>query len=152
MVFLRVAVCAVALSLGIGSTVVAKQQEEPQDTGTIMGSVSTPSGAPIVGADVAISGLDGDQTFGTDDGGHYVASGLAPGVYDVTISADTFKSVQKRNVAVSGGSKVEVDAKLEEDSAPPQQITEILAQLETLFGRWLPSARVQFAPIKSVDD
>src|SRR5271157_5019186 len=121
--FLRVVVCAAALVLVFGYAVLG-QQDDPPATGTIMGAVSDTSGAPLAGASITISGLNGDDSASTDGQGHYVASGLNPGVYDVTISAPGYKDFQKSNIAVSGGVEAQVDAQLEPegDSTPPQKI------------------------------
>jgi|SRR5208282_322783 len=122
--FLRVVVCAAALVFVFGYAVLGQQQDDPPPTGTIMGAVSDTSGAPLAGASITISGVNGDDSASTDGQGHYVASGLDPGVYDVTISASGYKDFQKSNIAVSGGVEAQVDAQLEPegDSPPPQKI------------------------------
>jgi protocatechuate 3,4-dioxygenase beta subunit len=119
----RVVVCSLALALAVGYLASAQQQEDPPTTGSIAGSVADPAGAPIAGAAITISGVSGDASAATDDRGQYLAAGLEPGLYDVTISAPSFKSIQERNVAVSAGGSARLDARLEpeDDSGSPQQ-------------------------------
>jgi len=119
--FLRVVVCAAALFFSVGHAALG-QQDDPPTTGTIKGAVTDTSGAPLAGATITISGINGDDSESTDGQGRYVAAGLDPGVYDVTVSAPGYKDFQKSNVAISGGVEAQVDAQLEPegDSSPPQ--------------------------------
>ena len=59
---------------------------------SLSGTVSDPSGAPLVGAKVAIenlaTGVSRDTT--TDTSGFYIAPNLLPGTYEIAISAPGF--------------------------------------------------------------
>src|SRR5258705_11100872 len=61
-------------------------------TGTIQGTVTDTNGAIVPGANVEIKNLDTNlsRTLTTDDGGRFVALGLPPGSYSVTVSKPGF--------------------------------------------------------------
>jgi len=61
-------------------------------TGTIQGTVTDTNGAIVPGANVEIKNLDTNlsRTLTTDDGGRFVALGLPPGPYSVTVSKQGF--------------------------------------------------------------
>src|SRR5216684_5266496 len=61
-------------------------------TGTIQGTVTDTNGAIVPGANVEIKNLDTNlsRTLTTDDGGRFVALGLAPGPYSITVSKQGF--------------------------------------------------------------
>jgi outer membrane receptor protein involved in Fe transport len=61
-------------------------------TGTIQGTVTDTNGAIVPGANVEIKNLDTNlsRTLTTDDGGRFVALGLPPGPYSVTVSKSGF--------------------------------------------------------------
>jgi Carboxypeptidase regulatory-like domain len=127
---LGVAVCVMALASALAPSTSAQEQQDPPQTGTIVGVVLSPTGGPIIGAEVVVSGNAGDESAGTDDQGRYAVSGLNAGVYDVTISADGFKTFHQENVVLGEGAKAEVSAKLEAagDQDSPQQLTSSPAQ------------------------
>ncbi len=61
-------------------------------TGTIQGTVTDTNGAIVPGANVEIKNLDTNlsRTLTTDDGGRFVALGLPPGPYSITVSKQGF--------------------------------------------------------------
>ncbi len=63
-------------------------------TGTILGTVTDPSGAVVAGAQVVAKNLetDGSRTFTTDEAGNYQFNALQPGTYSVTTAAPGFKT------------------------------------------------------------
>src|SRR5580693_952202 len=66
-----------------------------QTTSTaILGNVTDPSGAAVVGADVSITNLGTAQTrrTTTNEAGFYNVPGLNPGSYKVTIEKSGFKT------------------------------------------------------------
>lgn len=83
--------------------------------GRIEGKVTDPKGAAVVGAAIAVTDLDTNQTFtGVTDGqGRYSLGGLATGTYAVTISATGFSEGRRNEVKVEEGAVTIVDVKLE---------------------------------------
>lgn len=84
-------------------------------TGTILGTVSDPSGAGLAGARITIhnSGTNIDTKGKTSSGGDYVVPLLPTGTYDVVIEADGFKSYRKVGIPLRVDEKIRVDARLD---------------------------------------
>ena len=82
---------------------------------TLNGVVTDPSNAVVAGAKVTVhrteSGLT--RTMETTNAGLYRFGGLPAGNYDLTIEAPGFKTVVQKNVPLTVGAVVTVDAKLE---------------------------------------
>jgi len=103
-------------------------------TGTVTGTVTDQTGAVVAGAKVEISNAKGfKQSITTNDQGIYTVSGLAPGTYDVSISAPNFKAFQTAGLTVRAATTLPLDAPLE----PAGEKTEVnvtaggAAQVET---------------------
>ena len=84
-------------------------------TGRIAGTVKDQSGAVIVGAKLTIiSKTTQDQRkVTTDREGNYSVPSLAPGMYDVGVTADGFPKTQVDNVAVNITDTTSVNVRLE---------------------------------------
>src|SRR5438034_10713067 len=69
-----------------------------QDTASITGTVTDPSGAAVKGAQVRVSSPEKgiDRTTTTNGEGEYLISALPPGTYDLAISARGFKKYQAK--------------------------------------------------------
>ncbi|HKF48876.1 MAG TPA: TonB-dependent receptor [Terracidiphilus sp.] len=82
--------------------------------GAIGGNVQDTTGALISNATVVVhnSATNAEQTATTDDSGYYRVIHLAPGLYNVTVSASGFEAFRVVNVTVQVGSLTDVDAKL----------------------------------------
>jgi hypothetical protein len=82
-------------------------------TGQIVGKVTDPNGAVVVGANVTAKSIDtGRETTATSDNeGSYIITALQPGLYDVTVQGGNFKASNQR-VQVTIGSKVSLDTQL----------------------------------------
>jgi hypothetical protein len=79
-----------------------------QDTGSIQGRVTDSSGAPILGAVVAIHGADGNVHLTvTDVEGAFQMASLQPGNYDLKISASGLSDWTASNVPVSATPKAQ---------------------------------------------
>src|SRR5262245_25727256 len=75
---------------------------QSQTTGRIAGTVKDQNGSFIAGAAVTVvsRATRDERRVTTDNEGHYVAPLLQPGVYQVSIKASGFKTVQFDNVTV----------------------------------------------------
>ncbi|HTS36127.1 MAG TPA: carboxypeptidase-like regulatory domain-containing protein [Candidatus Solibacter sp.] len=98
-------ICAALLGLSLPVCAV----EQP---GTISGYVRSVTGAPQMGAVVQM--LAGDRTFTvfTDAAGHYIATGLLPGVYTLKVSAPSFLPALREKLGVHPGSSLNVNVTL----------------------------------------
>ncbi len=141
-------VCLVALSvLCLAGPALAQR-----DLGTILGTVTDPSGGVIPGASVTLMQDATGQNWEleTDAGGNYIRTALQPGIYSITVGSPGFRSVTQRNVTLTGGSRIQVNLALEVGevtetvevtSAPPAiqtQSTELGAGLQAKNTSELP--------------
>lgn len=101
-----------------------------QDTGAITGTVHDSSGAVVPGATVKIVSAAGgnDRTLTTNSDGDYLAAGLPGGNYDITVTAQGFKTFKAKAVALRVAQKARVDATL----TVGQLATEVIVQGEQL--------------------
>jgi hypothetical protein len=75
-----------------------------QSTGEVRGQVTDETGAVIVGADVIVTGADGQQASATtNNAGEYVISNLAPGKYTVLASEEGFAPYENADLTVAAG-------------------------------------------------
>ena len=81
---------------------------------SLQGTVTDKTGAVVSGATVIAThqGTGVSRTATTGDGGFYRITGLAPGVYTVTVEAPSFKKSSTDNVAVAGESERGFDVAL----------------------------------------
>ncbi|PYT24892.1 MAG: TonB-dependent receptor [Acidobacteria bacterium] len=84
-------------------------------TGSIVGTVTDPSGAVIAGATVTVTNMDTGIAVKTpsDSTGNYVATPLPVGRYSVTVEAAGFKKSVRSDITVNVQDRVRVDAALE---------------------------------------
>jgi outer membrane receptor protein involved in Fe transport len=72
-----------------------------QNTASIQGTATDPSGAAVVGAKVTVKGsLGTDRTTQTNSNGFYQVAGLEPGTYTVEIQMTGFQSERARNLVL----------------------------------------------------
>jgi outer membrane receptor protein involved in Fe transport len=83
--------------------------------GSVVGTVSDPSGAVIPGATVTLTAKQTgtERTDKADEGGRYSFVNVLPGVYEVKIVATGFKAFVARELDASPNTIQRVDAKLE---------------------------------------
>jgi outer membrane receptor protein involved in Fe transport len=83
------------------------------ETGQITGIVLDTTSAVIPNASVVLRNIDtgGIRTTVTSDQGSYTITNIQPGNYEVTVTAQGFTTL-KKNVVLTVGSKISVDAKL----------------------------------------
>jgi hypothetical protein len=85
------------------------------NTGTILGSVTDPSGGAVPGAKIVITNL-GTQISNrleTDTAGNYICPYLIPGNYEVTAEKEGFKKGTQTGITLQVDQKALVDLKLE---------------------------------------
>jgi hypothetical protein len=75
----------------------ALAQQGSSVTGSLNGSVTDSSGALIAGADITLTGPQGQRTAKSDALGRYSIDNLVPGYYDVTVEAPGFKKVESKH-------------------------------------------------------
>src|SRR6476646_8932383 len=80
-------------------------------TGTVAGTVKDPQGAVVPGATVVLisetKGIKSEPAV-TNNTGDYVFPNITADTYTVEISMEGFKTIQRKNVKVSGGDRVVV--------------------------------------------
>ena len=83
--------------------------------GTILGAVTDPSGAVIVGAEVDVLNVQTgtSRTLTSDSAGAYNAPTLIPGLYTIRVKANGFQSFERQNVTLEVGQSVRVDCTLQ---------------------------------------
>ena len=86
-----------------------------QATGTVLGSVLDPSGAPVAGANVQLvnESTNVNKTTSTNDAGYYEIIDVIPGQYTLTVEMQGFKKSVKPNFEVQVGQFARIDMKLE---------------------------------------
>jgi hypothetical protein len=81
---------------------------------SILGAVTDPSGAGVVGAEVRVTneGTNFVRSTITDDSGDYRVSGLEPGFYRVTVTVTGFKTFDQTRIDLASNQAKRVDVKL----------------------------------------
>ncbi len=114
-------------------------------SGTLLGTVTDPSGAFVVGAKVTIRNIEQNRTTTTttNDSGNYIQTQLLPGTYEVTIEKPGFNRFVQQNVRVTIGQSTTLNAALQVGgvtqelvvSAPPPEFQTDRAEVDTSLGR-----------------
>lgn len=123
-------------------------------TGTILGTVTDPSGAVVSGAQIEITHVETNQTTRVETNalGNYLAPYLRPGAYRVTVSQPGFKTAVRENLVLKVEDRLRVDFELEVgdaatrvtiEAAPPLLDTESAS-----LGQVVMSRAVQELPIR----
>ena len=101
------------LSIVFAIAIMATTTLAQSATGQIVGKVTDPNGAIVVGANVTAKSVDTgrETTAVSDNDGSYTITALTPGLYEVTVQGGNFK-VSNQRVQVTIGSKVSVDTQL----------------------------------------
>jgi len=87
--------------------------------GTIVGTVTDPSGAVVGNAPVTLvlTGQNTVQTTVTNESGNYTVPNLPPGTYEVSVAAKGFKKETLQNIVLLTNTTVRVDVTLATGSA-----------------------------------
>ena len=103
--------CLCALLLHFVSPNAAAQM----NAGTILGTVTDPTGAAIADAQVTVTnaGTSISQRTTTDSTGNYVVPYLIPGIYEVTAEKEGFKKITRAGITIQVDQKARVDLGLQ---------------------------------------
>ena len=117
-----------ALSLAValaGFTTAARAQS--LTAGSLRGTVLTPSGEPVSGAQVALEGEDGGtiRLFETDRDGGFAVSLLAPGTYRLLIEQVGFQPIRRLGVTIRAGQATSIAIEIERRPPPIASVVEI---------------------------
>ncbi len=116
-VFARVISVLTLLLLGLSFSVGQEQPKTAADKGAISGTVTDHSGAVVRDAKAVLASPFGARlAIPVDDKGAYSVTGLYPGTYTLTISADKFADKVFENITLTPGKKLTLDATLERAS------------------------------------
>ena len=122
-------------------------------TGTITGTVSDPSGAPINGAQVTILAVDTNaaRTVTTSNAGTYTVPLLKPGRYEIKVQSNGFKEYDQKGIVLAVDQVAEINVPLKVGSAQEVvEVTEALPSLQTeqsSNGLALESEQIQNTPL-----
>ncbi len=126
--------------------------------GTILGTVTDPSGAVVAGATVKVRnvGTGQERTTTTSTDGSYAVSELPIGTYAVSISQSGFQTAVANNVEVNVASERRVDAQLKtgEVAVKVEVAGDLLPQVETTsaqLGGTLTSETIANIPVNGRD-
>jgi hypothetical protein len=100
---------------------------------TLSGTVTDPSGAVIVGAQISIrnTGTDVTRTLTSDSAGIYSAPNLQPGTYQVTATATGFSTLVQSNLTLSVGAQQTLNLSMKVgESAQTVNVTEAAPTVE----------------------
>ncbi|MBS1815098.1 MAG: TonB-dependent receptor [Acidobacteria bacterium] len=94
-------------------------------TGDVLGTVTDPSGAVVVHADVALdnTGTGEHRTIQTDAQGNFIFTALQPGEYTVTVQAAGFQPFRVQTLHVGAGARVREIAHLAVAGADTVDVT-----------------------------
>jgi hypothetical protein len=144
-----------SLVLGLGLCLIASLAPLGAQTtaGTIVGTVTDPSGAIISGSNVTITNMGTNIAVKTttDASGEYVVTPLEVGKYSVTVEATGFKRSVRSDIQVNVQDRVRVDAKLEvgqvTDTVEVAAAAPILETDTSYLGEVVDSQRIVDLPL-----
>src|ERR1700758_4403989 len=86
-----------------------------QDTASITGTVTDPSGAAVSGAQVILDSADRGvkRTANTNESGSYLFAALPISSYDLTVTAPGFKKYEAKGIVLQVAQKARVDVGLQ---------------------------------------
>ncbi len=116
----RVVSVVLALALfGLPLSAAQAQTESEADKGAISGTVTNADGAAMRDAKVVLSVGPAALVIPVNEKGVYSITGLNPGTYTLTISADRYADVVFDNLSLTAGKKLTLDATMALASSKP---------------------------------
>ncbi|MGA8086278.1 MAG: carboxypeptidase-like regulatory domain-containing protein [Terracidiphilus sp.] len=101
--------------LAVGAVFLFLSSLATAQEGTILGTVSDPTGAVVSHASVSMVNLETglNSVFVSDGAGLYVAPGLPIGHYTIKVTASGFKAIEKTGVVLQVGDRLRLDFALQ---------------------------------------
>ena len=124
-IYQRLLTFAVVLFLGAGLPLAA----QTSGVGNITGTITDSTGASVTNATVVVLNVDTgvSRTITTNADGSYTASFLQPGHYEVTVGGGGFGKVDRKNLVLTVGQVLTIDATL-----PPASVsTDVIVTSES---------------------
>ena len=122
-------------------------------TGSITGTVTDPTGAPIAGASVTVREVDTNavRVETTSDAGTYTVTQLAPGKYSVTVDKTAFKTYAQKNLTLQIDQVLQINAQLQVGSlSETVEVTSTAPVIQTddsSVGSVIDSQAIQNTPL-----
>ncbi len=142
-----------ALTLALPAISLLAQQE----SGTILGTVTDPQDAAVIGAQVSIRNVDTGVVKNTPvtSTGQYSVPFLVPGNYSVTASAGGFKKTIRTGIILRVADQLVIDIKLEvgtiSDSVTVSASGPVVDSATTTLGQVIESRRIVDLPLNGRD-
>src|SRR5579871_4287886 len=104
-----------ALCFGLAGLLFPAVLLAQQETGSVIGTVSDPSGLSVAGAEVTVKNQSTAATYTsvTDSTGLWRAPQLNPGLYDISVAAKGFSTLLRKDVEVRVADRLRVDFTLQ---------------------------------------
>ncbi len=104
-------VCKCASAVCLIFLVASRMSFAQNTTGTIVGTVTDPSGAAISAADVTVTNIDTQvqHKIATDSSGNYVAALLPVGKYSIAVEAKGFKKEVRQGIVLNVNDKLTIN-------------------------------------------
>jgi hypothetical protein len=102
--------------------------------GSILGTITDPSGAAVPNAKVKVTSQTKDVSFEstTNESGNYSVTHLIPDVYKIDVEATGFKKLEFKDIQVSADAAAHVDGQFQVGSASEQvEVTAEAPELKT---------------------
>jgi outer membrane receptor protein involved in Fe transport len=120
-------------------------------TGSIAGRVTDAQGLAVPGAAVTVITPQGPQSFTTDANGAFFAPFLTPGTYEVKVELQGFRGLDRQNVDVRLGQRVELTLPLQvgalTDSVNVSAAAPVVDRSSTTTGAVIDSDMLQRIPV-----
>lgn len=130
--------CLMSLALVLACACAAWAQENT--TGSIAGRVIDAQSLPVPGATVTVVTPQGPRALTTDSDGRFFASYLTPGQYEVRVELQGFRTIERQNVDVRLGQRVDLTLSMQVGSiteavtvSARQEVVEVAADLRGRF-------------------
>ena len=116
----RVVSLLMLVFLGLSLSAAQEPSQVSSDKARLSGKVTDQAGAVVSGAKAVITSFSGVRlAVPVNAGGIYSISGLYPGTYTLTVSADNFGDAVFENINLTPSKKLTIDATLKPASARP---------------------------------